>query len=49
MKWNPTFLRPLTIDNQDLDALNWTFIKQEPMRTARKDFDIYTGTLRIDR
>lgn len=40
----------IAIDNQDLDALNWIFIKQQPMRTARGDFnfDIYAGTVRID-
>ena len=35
----------LAINNQDLDALGWTYIKQQPMFTARgeAEFEIYLG------
>lgn len=35
----------LAINNQDLDALGWTYIKQQPMFTARgeAEFELYLG------
>jgi clan AA aspartic protease len=40
----------LAIDKQDLDALNWTYLDQQTMLTARGvfKFDIYAGKIRID-
>ncbi len=40
----------LAIDNQDLEALDWIFLRQQTMRTAGGDcdFDIYAGKVRID-
>jgi clan AA aspartic protease len=40
----------LTIDKQDLDALGWTYIDQQIMRTARGDvrFKIYIGKVKFD-
>lgn len=39
----------LAIDNQDLDALNWAFLRQQTMQTARGDFDfdIYAGKIKL--
>jgi clan AA aspartic protease len=40
----------IAIDSQDLEALGWTFLRQQTMTTARGDFDfdIYAGTVKID-
>jgi predicted aspartyl protease len=40
----------LAINNQDLDALGWTYIKQQGMFTARgeAEFRLYLGQVRID-
>jgi clan AA aspartic protease len=40
----------LAIDEQDLDALGWTYIDQQIMRTARRDvrFEIYMGRVNFD-
>jgi clan AA aspartic protease len=40
----------LAINNQDLDALGWTYLKQQPMFTARgeAEFELYLGKVRID-
>ncbi len=40
----------LAIDQQDLDALGWTYIDQQIMRTARGDvrFTIYIGKVKFD-
>jgi predicted aspartyl protease len=40
----------LSINNQDIDALGWTYIKQQPMFTARgeSEFKLYLGKVRID-
>ncbi len=40
----------LAMDDQDLDGLNWTYVKQEKMRTAKGefDFDLYVGKVRIE-
>ncbi len=40
----------LSINNQDLDALGWTYIKQQAMFTARgeAEFKLYLGQVRID-
>jgi predicted aspartyl protease len=40
----------LAINDQDLDALGWTYFDQQIMRTAQGDlrFDIYAGKVRID-
>jgi len=39
----------LAIDEQDLDALGWTYIDQQIMRTARGDvkFEIYLGKVKF--
>lgn len=39
----------LAINNQDLDALGWTYIKQQPMFTARgeAEFELYLGQVRF--
>jgi len=39
----------LAIDNQDLEGLNWTYLRQQTMQTARGDaeFELYLGKLRI--
>ena len=40
----------LAIDEQDLDALGWSYIDQQIMRTARGDvrFEIYVGKVNFD-
>ncbi|MBA3921145.1 MAG: aspartyl protease [Nostocaceae cyanobacterium] len=40
----------LAINNQDIDALGWTYIKQEPMSTARgeAEFKLYLGRVQVD-
>ncbi|AFZ07873.1 hypothetical protein Osc7112_3503 [Oscillatoria nigro-viridis PCC 7112] len=40
----------LAMDSQDLEALDWTYVKQEKMRTAKGEFDfeIYVGKVRIE-
>ncbi len=40
----------LAIDEQDLDALAWTYFDQQIMRTARGDvrFEIYVGKVKFD-
>lgn len=40
----------LAMDDQDLDGLDWTYVKQEKMRTAKGEFnfDLYVGKVRID-
>lgn len=39
----------LAMDNQDLDALDWVFLRQQTMQTARGDFDfnIYAGKIKL--
>ncbi|NET55044.1 MAG: hypothetical protein F6K47_02230 [Symploca sp. SIO2E6] len=39
----------LAIDIQDLEGLNWTYLREQTMRTARGDteFGLYLGKLRI--
>jgi predicted aspartyl protease len=40
----------LAINNQDIDGFTWTYIKQQPMFTARgeAEFKLYLGEVRID-
>ncbi|MUG91790.1 aspartyl protease [Scytonema sp. UIC 10036] len=40
----------LAINGQDIDGFGWTYIKQQPMFTARgeTEFDLYLGEVRID-
>ena len=40
----------LAMDSQDLEGLDWTYVKQEKMRTAKGEFDfeIYVGKVRIE-
>ena len=40
----------LAMDIQDLEGLDWTYIRRQEMRTAKGefDFDIYAGKIRID-
>ncbi|MEG4342336.1 aspartyl protease [Microcoleus sp. A003_D6] len=40
----------LAMNDQDLDGLDWTYVKQEKMRTAKGEFnfDLYVGKVRID-
>ena len=40
----------LAMDSQDLEGLDWTYIKQEKMRTAKGEFnfDLYVGKVRIE-
>ncbi len=40
----------LAMNDQDLDGLNWTYVKQEKMQTAKGEFDfeLYAGKIRID-
>lgn len=40
----------LAMDSQDLEVLDWTYVKQEKMRTAKGEFDfeIYIGKVRIE-
>ena len=44
------FSRWLAINDQDLDGLDWTYVKQEKMRTAKGEFnfDLYVGKMRIE-
>jgi predicted aspartyl protease len=44
------FYAYLAVNNQDLDALDWIYIKQQQMFTARGEavFDLYLGKVRID-
>ena len=39
----------LAIDNQDLGALDWVFLRQQVMYTARGDFDfdLYAGKIKL--
>jgi len=40
----------LAMDEQDLEGLDWIYVKQEKMRTAKGEFDfeLYAGKIRID-
>lgn len=40
----------LAIDNQDLEGLDWVYVRKENMRLAQGDalLDIYLGKVRID-
>lgn len=40
----------MAIDQQDLDALNWTYVDQQTLLTARGAFrfDIYAGKIKFD-
>jgi len=40
----------LAMDSQDLEGLDWTYVKQEKMRTAKGEFDfeLYVGKVRIE-
>ncbi|WP_377478934.1 MAG: aspartyl protease [Microcoleus anatoxicus] len=40
----------LAMDEQDLEGLDWIYIRRQEMRTARGefDFDLYAGKIRID-
>ena len=40
----------LAINDQDLDGLDWTYVKQKKMRTAKGEFnfDLYAGKMRIE-
>jgi predicted aspartyl protease len=40
----------LAMNDQDLDGLDWTYVKQQKMRTAKGEFnfDLYAGKARID-
>ncbi|MDF0553526.1 aspartyl protease [Kamptonema sp. UHCC 0994] len=40
----------LAIENQDLEGLDWIYVKQERMRTAKGEFifELYAGKVRID-
>ncbi len=40
----------LAINNQDLDGFGWTYIKQQPMFTARgeAEFELYLGKVIFD-
>ena len=40
----------LAINDQDLDGLDWTYVKKEKMRTAKGEFnfDLYAGKMRIE-
>ena len=40
----------LAINNQDLQALDWVFVRQRTMQLAqgKGDFDLYAGKVRID-
>ncbi|MEG4274064.1 MULTISPECIES: aspartyl protease [unclassified Microcoleus] len=40
----------LAMNDQDLDGLDWTYVKQEKMRTAKGEFnfDLYVGKVRIE-
>ena len=38
------------MDEQDLEGLDWIYIRRQEMRTAKRefDFDLYAGKVRID-
>ncbi len=40
----------LAMDEQDLEGLNWIYIRRQKMRTAKGEFnfDLYAGKIRID-
>lgn len=40
----------IAVNKQDLDGLDWSFIREQPMRTARGEsiFHIYLGEVRLD-
>jgi predicted aspartyl protease len=40
----------LAMDEQDLEGLDWIYIRRQEMRTAKGefDFDLYAGKVRID-
>ena len=40
----------LAMDSQDVEGLDWTYVKQEKMRTAKGEFDfeLYVGKVRIE-
>jgi predicted aspartyl protease len=40
----------LAMDEQDLEGLDWIYIRRQEMRTAKGefDFDLYAGKIRID-
>ncbi|CBN57502.1 MULTISPECIES: hypothetical protein [Kamptonema] len=40
----------LAIENQDLEGLDWIYVKQQMMRTAKGEFNfkLYAGKVRID-
>jgi predicted aspartyl protease len=40
----------LAMENQDLEGLDWIYVKQQTMRTAKGEFNfnIYAGKVRID-
>ncbi|HLO84150.1 MAG TPA: aspartyl protease [Nostocaceae cyanobacterium] len=40
----------LAIHKQDLDALNWQFVREQKMQTAQglRVFDVYLGRVRLD-
>ena len=40
----------LAMDEQDLEGLDWIYIRRQEMRTARGefDFDLYAGKVRIE-
>ncbi len=40
----------LAMDTQDLDGLDWTYVKQEKMQTAKGEFnfDLYVGKVRVE-
>ena len=40
----------LAMDSQDLEGLNWIYVRQQKMRTAKGEFEfnLYAGKVRID-
>ena len=40
----------LAMDSQDLEGVDWTYVKQEKMRTAKGEFDfeLYVGKVRLE-
>jgi len=40
----------LAMNDQDLDGLDWTYVKQEKMRIAKGEFnfDLYAGKVRLE-
>lgn len=40
----------LAMENQDLEGLDWIYVKQQTMRTAKGEFnfELYAGKIRID-